>query len=577
MNTEQAPVVSDGNLKQKFKFTRKQIVFVLILLAAIGIAFLIRSFAAESTVTLKAYTMTYQVGNVTKPGKITDSGAVDKTALGMYSAGTASQSVALPNVTRIDVRARADICKGTSSDSGNPTMILKIDSKEVARWDVGSKTWATYSKTVTAAPGNHNIQVVFPNDYSYYPKKGTSCDRNLFLDTINFVGTTPDTSPSTQVPVLRVTGQTISWDAIPGVANYVLATTVGTDRTKTQYSKVTGTMLTPPAVPGQTVYYGLRADVTDAPWAAKEVAISYPETTPTTPQPTTPTGNGDMIVGIDIGNFNTAGANDVKGTVGYARIEQGVVAPSIYKNVGMKVIVNFSGPYNTGGVSAINATSWANDKLSWYKTNCGDANTCPVIEVLNEPGGTWFWGANAISQANANAYANLVKTTYNTFKTAFGANAPKVLATYDGSSGTTFGDRWWAADTDHSYVDGLIVHPYGLTVNRTESAKGNQSLVTSVRTKTNKPIYVTEVGWPTATSQPSTGDSFQWTEAEQASNTHNFISWARSTGYVNAVVLFNYRDYGTANWYGITRPDGTHKPAFDALRCAAQSKPIGCQ
>lgn len=577
MSAEQAEVVNNGGLKQKFSFTRKQIAFVILLLVAVGTAFLIRSFAAENTVTLKAYTMIYQVGNVTKPGKIADVNATDKTALGMYSAGTASQSIGLPVVTKIDVRARADIC------NGNPTMILKVDSKEVARWDVNTKQWSTYSKAVAITAGTHNIQVVFPNDYSYYPRKGTSCDRNLFVDTIQFTG--PAASPTAQAPVLKVTGQTISWNALSGVSSYVLATTTGTDRTTTKYTKVTGTSITPPTVPGQTIYYGLRADVTDAPWA-QEVAITYPATTPTTPPPSTPSspgGGNNMVVGIDIGNFNTAGANDVKGIVSYARIEQGVVAPSIYKNVGMKVIVNFAGPYNTGGVSSINAASWANDKLNWYKTNCGDANTCPAIEVLNEPGGTWFWGSGALSQTNANAYANLVKTTANTFRTALGANAPKILATYDGSyEGTAgsmaFGNKWWAADTDHSYVDGIIVHPYGLsTVARTDSAKGNQTLVTNVNKATGKPLYITEVGWPTATSQPSTGDSYQWNETEQASNVHNFINWARGTGYINAVMVFNYRDYGTNMWYGITRPDGSHKPSFDALRCAAQSKPLGCQ
>jgi len=576
MSTGQTEVVSGGGLKQKFNFTRKQIAFAIILLAALGAAFLIRSFAAENTVVLKAYTMIYQVGNSTKSGKITDANAVDKTALGMYWAGTASQSIALPEVTKIDVRARADLC------NGSPTLVLKIDSKEVARWSISSKQWATYSKTVAVAAGTRNVQVVFSNDYSYSPRKGTSCDRNLFVDTIQFTG--PKAPPVAQPPVLKVTGQTISWNALSGVSNYVLATTVGTDRTTTKYTRVTGTSVTPPAVPGKTVYYGLRADITDAPWA-QEVAITYP-TTPTTPPPTTPStpgGGSNMVVGIDIGNFNTAGANDIKGLVGYARIEQGVVAPSLYKNVGMKVVVNFAGPYNTGGVSAINASSWANDKLNWYKTNCGDANTCPAIEVLNEPGGTWFWGSGALSQTNANAYANLVKTTANTFRSALGANAPKILATYDGSyegsaGAMAFGNKWWAADSDHSYVDGIIVHPYGLnSVPRADSAKGNQALIANVRNATGKPLYITEVGWPTATSQPSTGDSYQWTEAEQASNVHNFINWARGTGYINAVMVFNYRDYGSNMWYGITRQDGTHKPSFDALRCAAQSKPLGCQ
>jgi hypothetical protein len=69
--------------------------------------------------------------------------------------------------------------------------------------------------------------------------------------------------------------------------------------------------------------------------------------------------------------------------------------------------------------------------------------------------------------------------------------------------------------------------------------------------------------------QPSTGDSLQWTESEQAANVTNFIAWAHNTGYVAEVVYFNYRDYGTNAWYGIARADGSHKPAYEALRQAA--------
>lgn len=566
MSAESTEIVSNNNLKQKFKLTRKQSILAIVILAAVGAAFLIRSFAAENIVaTLKAYTMVYQVGNGTKTSKVTDSGAVDKTALGMYWSGTASQTLTLPKVTKIDVRAKADICNGA------PTMVLKIDNKEVARWNVSAKQWTTYSKEGTLAAGTHNIQIAFINDYS-----NRNCDRNLRLDTVTFIGVTPENPPVIQAPVLKASGQTISWNGLPGISGYVLATTIGTDRTTTKYSTVTGTSLTPTAVPGKTVYYGLRADIADAPWS-QEVSISYPETT--IPTPPTPSGDGSMVVGLDIGNFGAGGAGDAKAIVNYVRIEENrFTTIDVWKTAGLKVDVNFSGNYNANGVSGLgDPNAWATSTLTRYKSLGCDPSTCPMIEILNEPGGTWFWGTNATSQANATAYTKLLKATYTTFHNAYGVNAPKVLATYDGSGGTVFGDRWWTADTDHSYVDGVIVHPYGGTSNRVESAKGNQSLVTSVRTKTNKPIYVTEVGWPTATSQPSTGDSFQWSEAEQAANIHNFIAWARGTGYVSAVMVFNYRDYDTAMWYGITRGDGTKKPSYNALKCAAQSKPLGCQ
>jgi hypothetical protein len=84
-----------------------------------------------------------------------------------------------------------------------------------------------------------------------------------------------------------------------------------------------------------------------------------------------------------------------------------------------------------------------------------------------------------------------------------------------------------------------------------------------------KPVYVTEVGWPTAVGQPCTGDSQQWSEADQATNITNFITWAEGTGYVNMVMIFGLRDYGTNNWYGVERKDGTKKPSYAALHALA--------
>ncbi len=59
--------------------------------------------------------------------------------------------------------------------------------------------------------------------------------------------------------------------------------------TADKYSVITGTTITPPAVPGKTVKYSVRANSTSSAWAA-EVSIAYPAgttTTPTTPPTTT--------------------------------------------------------------------------------------------------------------------------------------------------------------------------------------------------------------------------------------------------------------------------------------------------
>lgn len=282
MNSVQSdqPIVSaSNNVTPKFRLSRKQALLIVAFIGVIGAIFIYRSFAATGVVaTLRGYNMVYQVGTTAKSSKVADATASDGYSLLMKWAGTASQTITIPEVSRIDIRAKGDIC------NGGPDMALKIDGQQVAKWNVSATSWQNYSYTSKVPAGAHNIQVEFLKDY-YIANK---CDRNLRLDTIQFYGTETAPTPTVQTPKLTVSGQTLNWAALPGATNYRLATTVGTDRTKTTYSVVTGTSITPPSVPGQTVYYGLRADVTGAQWST-EVSITYPGSTPTTPPNTQPT------------------------------------------------------------------------------------------------------------------------------------------------------------------------------------------------------------------------------------------------------------------------------------------------
>jgi hypothetical protein len=91
-------------------------------------------------------------------------------------------------------------------------------------------------------------------------------------------------SATAKAPALSVSGQTLSWGRISGVDRYVLLTRV--PEQADQYSVVSGTSVTPPAVPGTTVRYKVRADVRVSTWS-KEVAIQYPAGDPApSPEPT---------------------------------------------------------------------------------------------------------------------------------------------------------------------------------------------------------------------------------------------------------------------------------------------------
>jgi hypothetical protein len=81
-------------------------------------------------------------------------------------------------------------------------------------------------------------------------------------------------------PSLTVSGDTLMWDAVADVQDYVLATDVPGQAT--QYSVVSGTSVTPPAIPGSTVSYSVRTAVEGSVWSPT-AAIAYPANDPVPP------------------------------------------------------------------------------------------------------------------------------------------------------------------------------------------------------------------------------------------------------------------------------------------------------
>ena len=407
----------------------------------------------------------------------------------------------------------------------------------------------------------------------------------------------------TPAPVLRVSGGTLKWEAIKKIRRYDLAIIRHPATTRdTTYRIVTGTSFTPTAS-GSTIKYGLRADVGNAPWS-KEVQISFSKTkkgapaTATTastaaPAPPTvastaglPTGNpttqgstgtgssgssSSMVVGVNESGYGVSAASDVAGSFKLDRVDIGNESANDFWTRGLAVDALFAGPYNSGGVGAIDPTSWAQNTLSTFQSECaGSATNCPSIEVLNEPYGSWFWGANAMSSANEAAYAHLVVDTWTAFHNQYGSASPKIVAAFST-------DSWWqgmtaAVPNIDNYVDGVSVHPYGGTGSVASSALGDRAQVVDAHQTTGKPLWISEFGWPTAVGQPATGDSLQWSFSAQATNTYNFVTWLRSLGYVAQATDFNYRDYGSNNWYGIETSAGVKKPAWTALAEAANQQ-----
>ena len=467
------------------------------------------------------------------------------------------------NLTASTSGAQVNLSWTASTDTGGSGLAgYKIYRNGV---QIGTSTTTTYGDA-TVSSGN---------TYTYYIVAYDGAN-NVSPSSSQVSISVGNVSPTLTIDSNNV----INWTAQAAATGYKGGTSNGprtsTTRTTTYQELGNVTSWTPPTPPcGTTYYYGVASEGPSGnQWSTNEVAIKAPACSTT------------FGFGLSAG-WGSTSASDMAGTFGYDRFDTsrlgGTELPSTYAASGVKVDVlipgDTSGSYNTGGVSAINISNWTNSALSWYQQYC-NTTECPMLEVLNEPGGSWFWGSNATSSSNAAAYDSLLISVYNAFHNTYGSSSPKILASYDGgSSGSlNWGQLMWQANSSiGNYIDGITMHPYGGTSNSTASAQGNRTNVSNAHNATSKPVYVTEVGWPTdcssgcPTTTNDTGDSLQWNETQQAANVYNFIAWAKSTGYVNAVILFNYRDYGTINWYGLERwneggstSNGSKKPAWTA-------------
>ena len=140
----------------------------------------------------------------------------------------------------------------------------------------------------------------------------------------------PETIDTQSAPTLTVARHALKWTAIAGVSTYVLVSKVAGQPEK--FTSVSGTSVTPTAVPGATVYYSVRTAVDGSAWSS-EVAISYPAPAPPpTPPPdrTDPSKespaptSGSFQFGINAGMEPTDGAAATKLGAKVVRIDFGI-------------------------------------------------------------------------------------------------------------------------------------------------------------------------------------------------------------------------------------------------------------
>lgn len=200
-------------------------------------------------------------------------------------------------------------------------------------------------------------------------------------------------------------------------------------------------------------------------------------------------------------------------------------------------------------------------------------------ELWNEP-------YDAAHNRDPGVYARLVRAAV----TAGRAANPAARFLIDATTVTVHGDpdNWiggmYAAVPDLGrYLDGLAVHPYGgdptsVTPGRKSydepAAQVEQAHADLVaQGDGNKPLWITEIGWSTCFETAGCVS-----EAEQASYLRTILRLARTTWrpYVRAVFVYALRDLAPAPsdegeaWFGLIRPNLSHKPAWHVLYDAAR-------
>jgi GH35 family endo-1,4-beta-xylanase len=290
------------------------------------------------------------------------------------------------------------------------------------------------------------------------------------------------------------------------------------------------------------------------PWLATTNPTGTTTTPPVTPPPTGGGSTAGQIIGLGYNSGYGLGVFDslVADGIGYFRVEDDRNGSTLSYLQG-KGWINRAWCYIGFGSGIFSdPASYAADAKSKVQTY-----GLTRWEVLNEPE---YLDGSVAARKN---YVEMCKAT----KAALAGTGCKVLGSLQPNG--NFG-RDVLAYGIAPYIDEGVIHPYGggAGYDRAQSAAGFRAKVTDAFAALGKKIAITECGWPTAITQPATGDSQQWTEAEQAANIANFCDWVRANPQmISGFMYFGYDDYSPNNYYGIvrTKGDGGKKPAYFTL------------
>jgi hypothetical protein len=393
------------------------------------------------------------------------------------------------------------------------------------------------------------------------------------------------TVPDTTAPTMSSSGNTVSWTRINAIASYVFVRKVPGQAA--QYSLVNGTSVTPPAVPGTTVSYGVRTNVSASAWAG-EVSIAYPATSPPpAPSPPPPPVDGSFQMGVVAGSAHQYELSFLKSLgVHTARIELGVgtsaasMASDIdaYARAGIRplLLATFYGRTPTAA-EAQNVGSWAaayGPGGTFWQGKSYPANTAVTsIEFGNETSYSYQFSDNSLSTyvSRASTYALRARDAANAIRAA----NPSVglLAQGDNAVNQT---AWVtsmlrAVPTLDDLVAGWTIHPYGPNWASRIDATINSAAAVGSRAL---PIWITEWGLSSDNGR-CLSDNYGWskcmTYSTAASTLHGVLAGMQSRygSRLGAFYLYQAHDQypsgsqsGREAYFGALQSNATAKGAY---------------
>lgn len=206
---------------------------------------------------------------------------------------------------------------------------------------------------------------------------------------------------------------------------------------------------------------------------------------------------------------------------------------------------------------------------------------CSNWELENEPNN------GAMTPEN---FTSCMKKAYTAIKavnpvaTVIHGGLASVWITNTGSNFYTVSDwitRMYAAG-GQGYFDALGVNPYTWPywISDNEGNSGWWRMVNTVRPLMvnngdgSKKVWITEFGYPTE----GDADPAYLNEDSQIVLVNELFSYSESLSWVGPIFWYSYRDIGgdvnnEEYWFGLVRPDGTRKPAFDTFAAKAAALP----